>query len=76
MGVRNPIGSHVTVGKGLVAGALGSAEAIGAEALQVFVGNLAYSITDEGLKTFFAPFQSDMCVATVVPCVATQTNRL
>ena len=44
--------------------------------LQVFVGNLAYSITDEGLKTFFAPFQSDMCVATVVPCVATQTNRL
>ena len=39
MGVRNPIGSHVKVGKGLVAGALGSAEAIGAEALQVFVGN-------------------------------------
>ena len=27
---------------------------------QVFVGNLAYSTTDEGLKTFFAPVQSDM----------------
>lgn len=27
---------------------------------QVFAGNLAYSTTDEGLKTFFAPVQSDM----------------
>ena len=34
-----PVGSHVFVGKGLVAGALRTAEEIGAEALQVFVGN-------------------------------------
>jgi deoxyribonuclease-4 len=37
--VRNPVGSHVFVGKGLVSGALRTAETIGAEALQVFVGN-------------------------------------
>jgi deoxyribonuclease-4 len=37
--VRNPVGSHVFVGKGLVAGALRTAEQIGAEAVQVFVGN-------------------------------------
>jgi deoxyribonuclease-4 len=34
-----PVGSHVFVGRGLVAGALRSAGEIGAEALQVFVGN-------------------------------------
>lgn len=34
-----PVGSHVFVGKGLVAGALRTATEIGAEALQVFVGN-------------------------------------
>lgn len=28
--------------------------------LQVFVGNLAYVTTDEGLKAFFAPVQSEM----------------
>lgn len=27
---------------------------------QVFAGNLAYSTTEEGLKAFFAPVQSDM----------------
>ena len=37
--MRNPVGSHVFVGRGLVAGALRTAETIGAEALQVFVGN-------------------------------------
>jgi len=37
--VTRPVGSHVFVGKGLVAGALSAAEEIGAEALQVFVGN-------------------------------------
>jgi deoxyribonuclease-4 len=37
--VRNPVGSHVFVGKGLVAGALRTAETIGAEAIQVFAGN-------------------------------------
>ncbi|KAJ7616150.1 hypothetical protein DFH06DRAFT_1013105, partial [Mycena polygramma] len=33
---------------------------------QLFVGNLAYSTTDEGLKTFFAPVQSDILSAQVV----------
>lgn len=37
--LRNPIGSHVRVGKGLVAGALATATSIGAEAVQVFAGN-------------------------------------
>ena len=37
--MRNPVGSHVFVGKGLVAGALRTAEEIGAETIQVFVGN-------------------------------------
>jgi deoxyribonuclease-4 len=37
--VRNPIGSHVRVGKGLVSGALATAASIGAETLQVFAGN-------------------------------------
>ena len=37
--LRNPVGTHVKVGKGLVKGALTVADAIGAEALQVFVGN-------------------------------------
>lgn len=36
--LRNPIGTHVPVGKGLVAGAL-TAREIGCETLQVFVGN-------------------------------------
>jgi deoxyribonuclease-4 len=37
--MRNPVGTHVLVGKGLVAGALASAEELGCEALQIFVGN-------------------------------------
>lgn len=37
--LRNPVGTHVKVGRGLVAGALVDAEALGCEALQVFVGN-------------------------------------
>jgi deoxyribonuclease-4 len=36
---RNPIGTHVIVGKGLVAGALAQAESLGCEAVQIFVGN-------------------------------------
>ncbi|MEU0314247.1 deoxyribonuclease IV [Nocardioides sp. NPDC006273] len=36
---RNPIGTHVQVGKGLVAGAIANTEAIGGETLQIFVGN-------------------------------------
>lgn len=37
--MRNPIGTHVLVGKGLVDGALASADELGAETIQVFVGN-------------------------------------
>jgi deoxyribonuclease-4 len=37
--VRNPIGTHVLVGKGLVAGALATTREIGYETLQIFVGN-------------------------------------
>ena len=37
--LRNPVGSHVKVGKGLVDGALATATTTGAETLQVFVGN-------------------------------------
>ena len=37
--LRNPVGTHVTVGKGLVTGALASAEAIGCETIQIFAGN-------------------------------------
>lgn len=36
---RNPVGSHVPVGKGLVAGALATTRAMGGETLQIFVGN-------------------------------------
>ncbi|MCW2844497.1 MAG: nfo [Nocardioides sp.] len=36
---RNPIGTHVQVGKGLATGALASALDLGCETLQVFVGN-------------------------------------
>lgn len=39
LAARNPIGTHVQVGKGLVAGALAQAEELGCETLQVFVGN-------------------------------------
>ncbi|MFC6285577.1 deoxyribonuclease IV [Nocardioides sp. GCM10027113] len=37
--LRNPVGTHVQVGKGLVAGALRSAEELGCETFQVFAGN-------------------------------------
>jgi RNA recognition motif-containing protein len=33
---------------------------------KVFVGNLAYSTTDEGLRTFFAPVESDIISAQVI----------
>lgn len=41
--------------------------------LQVFVGNLAYSTTDEGLKAFFAPVQDDVYVLTL--CVRWHTTN-
>lgn len=37
--MRNPIGSHVPVGRGLRAGALATADELGCETLQIFVGN-------------------------------------
>ncbi|KAF9246949.1 hypothetical protein BU15DRAFT_38624 [Melanogaster broomeanus] len=37
-----------------------------ASPFKVFVGNLAYSTTDEGLRTFFAPVQSDIISAQVI----------
>ena len=37
--VSRPIGTHVQVGKGLVAGALAAAADLGCETLQIFVGN-------------------------------------
>ena len=37
--MRNPVGTHVQVGPGLVKGALAQADAIGCETIQVFVGN-------------------------------------
>jgi deoxyribonuclease IV len=36
---RNPIGTHVQVGKGLTAGAFSSAVELGCETVQIFVGN-------------------------------------
>ena len=37
--LRNPVGTHTKVGKGLVAGAFADALRIGAETIQVFAGN-------------------------------------
>jgi deoxyribonuclease-4 len=37
--LRNPVGTHVPVGKGLVAGALATADELGCETMQVFAGN-------------------------------------
>ena len=37
--LRNPIGTHVLVGKGLVAGAVANADLVGCETFQIFTGN-------------------------------------
>lgn len=37
--LRNPVGTHLKVGKGLVAGAYAEARRIGAESMQIFAGN-------------------------------------
>lgn len=37
--LRNPIGTHVLVGKGLVDGAVAQADELGCETFQIFVGN-------------------------------------
>ena len=54
--LRNPVGTHVQVGKGLVAGALASAAEIGAETIQVFAGNprgWAHSAGDPAVDAAF-----------------------
>jgi deoxyribonuclease-4 len=57
-----PVGSHVFVGKGLVAGALRSATEVDAETLQVFVGNpRGWALTD-GDPAVDAEFR-DACAA-------------
>ncbi len=38
-GLRNPVGTHLTVGKGLVRAVLPDADSLGAEVVQVFAGN-------------------------------------
>ena len=56
LAVRNPVGTHVQVGKGLVAGALASADELGAETIQVFVGNprgWAHSMGDPAVDAAF-----------------------
>jgi deoxyribonuclease IV len=53
---RNPVGTHVKVGSGLVRGALARAEEIGAECFQVFAGNprgWAASAGDPGVDAAF-----------------------
>ncbi|HEX5860214.1 MAG TPA: deoxyribonuclease IV [Nocardioides sp.] len=39
LALRNPVGTHVNVGTGLVTGALARAEVLGCEAIQIFAGN-------------------------------------
>jgi deoxyribonuclease-4 len=67
--VRNPVGSHVFVGKGLVVGALRSAADIGAEAVQVFVGNprgWAPSAGDPAVDEAFATTCADRGIRSFV----------
>ncbi|KIJ19928.1 hypothetical protein PAXINDRAFT_67701 [Paxillus involutus ATCC 200175] len=52
-----------------------------APAFKVFAGNLAYSTTDEGLNTFFAPVQSDMQVTSrvhsfIVPLITFRVHSI
>jgi len=49
--MRNPIGTHVQVGKGLVAGALAQADLLGCETVQIFVGNPRGWALSEGRPT-------------------------
>lgn len=60
--LRNPVGTHVQVGKGLVAGALASAEALGCETFQVFAGNPRGWALSTGDPAVDAAFR-DACAA-------------
>jgi len=67
--VRNPVGSHVFVGSGLVSGALASATEIGAEAVQVFVGNprgWAHSAGEPAVDAAFRSACEDRGIRTFV----------
>lgn len=57
---RNPIGSHVPVGKGLVAGALANADALGCETIQIFVGNPRGWRLSEGRPAEDAAFRDEI----------------
>jgi deoxyribonuclease-4 len=58
--LRNPIGSHVPVGKGLKAGALATADALGCETLQIFVGNPRGWALSAGKPTEDKAFRSEI----------------
>jgi deoxyribonuclease IV len=60
--LRNPVGTHVRVGTGLVRGALAQADAIGAETIQVFVGNPRGWAASPGDPVVDAAFR-DACAA-------------
>ena len=57
--MRNPIGTHVLVGKGLVAGALASTREAGYETLQIFVGNPRGWALSAGKPTEDAAFRAE-----------------
>lgn len=58
--VRNPIGTHVLVGKGLVAGAVAQADLLGCETFQVFTGNPRGWALTEGKPAEDAAFRELM----------------
>ncbi len=67
--LRNPVGTHVQVGKGLVAGALKSAQDLGCEALQVFVGNprgWAHSVGNPVVDAQFKELSAEAGIRTFI----------
>ncbi len=58
--LRNPIGTHVLVGKGLVDGAVANADLVGAETFQVFTGNPRGWALSEGRPAEDARFRDLM----------------
>ncbi|MDI6908909.1 deoxyribonuclease IV [Nocardioides sp.] len=58
--LRNPIGTHVLVGKGLVDGAVANADLVGAETFQVFTGNPRGWALSEGKPAEDARFRDLM----------------
>ena len=58
--LRNPVGTHLNVGKGLRSGALAQADRLGCETLQVFCGNPRGWALSEGNPTEDAAFQDEV----------------